>query len=103
MRTDVRSVSHRWEAVRMPAGLKRLGLSAVAGLLLLGTSQVSVAHAQYFGRNKVQYGTFKFEVLKTEHFDIMYYESEKAAAEVAARMAERWYARLSRMLDHQLS
>ena len=32
----------------------------------------AAAHAQggYFGRNKVQYRDFKFQVLKTEHFDI---------------------------------
>ena len=39
-----------------------------------------VTHAQYFGRNKVQYGKFDFKVLKTEHFDIHYYSSEAAAA-----------------------
>jgi hypothetical protein len=26
--------------------------------------------AQYFGRNKVQYRTFDFQILKTENFDI---------------------------------
>lgn len=62
-----------------------------------------VARAQYFGRNKVQYEGFKFEVLKTEHFDIMYYPEAKGAAEIASRLAERWYTRLSKTLDHQLS
>src|SRR5437762_12342247 len=74
--------------------------------LLAATASVALppaAQAQYFGRNKVQYGSFDFEVLKTEHFDILYYESEKPAAEIAGRMAERWYARFSRLLDHQLS
>src|SRR6188768_338834 len=62
-----------------------------------------VTHAQYFGRNKVQYGKFDFKVLKTEHFDIHYYSSEAAVAPVAGRMAERWYARLSRLFEHELS
>jgi hypothetical protein len=61
------------------------------------------AAAQYFGQNKVQYRTFDFQVLKTEHFDIHYYPEEEAAARDVARMAERWYARLARVLDHQLS
>src|SRR6266567_2469694 len=61
------------------------------------------AAAQYFERNKIQYRSFKFEVLRTEHFDVYYYDEERAAAEQAARMAERWYARLSRLLDHQLT
>lgn len=61
------------------------------------------AHAQYFGRNKVQYETFDFKVLKTEHFDVYYYPREAAAAAAAARMAERWRTRLGRVFDHQLS
>lgn len=61
------------------------------------------ASAQYFGQNKVQYRDFDFQVLKTEHFDIYYYPEEEAAARDASRMAERWYARLSRLLDHELS
>jgi Tol biopolymer transport system component len=61
------------------------------------------AGAQYFGQNKVQYRSFKFEVLSTEHFDIHFYAEEAQAAREAARIAERWYARLARVLDHQLS
>ncbi len=62
----------------------------------------AVAQAQYFGRNKVQYRTFQFQILKTEHFDLYYYPEEEPAAQIASRMAERWYARLSRFFDHQL-
>jgi Tol biopolymer transport system component len=72
-------------------------------ILLLHIAVAAPAHAQYFGRNKVQYKSFDFKVLKTDHFDVYYYESERAAVEQAARMAERWYARLSRVLDHELS
>jgi Tol biopolymer transport system component len=59
-------------------------------------------HAQYFGRNKVQYKTFDFQVLRTEHFDIYFYPEERAAAQQASLMAERWYARLARFLTHDL-
>ncbi len=62
----------------------------------------SAADAQYFGRNKVQYNSFDFEVLVTEHFDIYYYENGAEIVPQAARMAERWYARIARLLDHQL-
>jgi len=58
-------------------------------------------HAQYFGQNKVQYKTFDFRILRTPHFDIYYYPEEEAAARDASRMSERWYARLSRVLDHE--
>jgi Tol biopolymer transport system component len=73
-------------------------------LLTLGLAVLaSPVHAQYFGRNKVQYESFDFRVLKTEHFDVYFYPSEEAAAVHAARMSERWYARLSSILDHELS
>ncbi len=71
-----------------------------AGAVVLGLAAPK-AEAQYFGRNKVQYQSFDFQVLKTEHFDIYYYDD--AQVELAALMAERWYARLSRILNHDLS
>lgn len=69
---------------------------AAALPLLPGT-----ANAQFFGRNKVQYRTFDFRILRTEHFDIYYYDEEREAALDVARMAERAYARLSRLLQHE--
>ena len=60
------------------------------------------ATAQHFGRNKVEYVDFDFKVFETEHFSIYYYPSEEAGARIAARLAERWYARLSRVLEHKL-
>ncbi len=74
----------------------------VAGLLL-ALVIASPLEAQYFGRNKVQYKDFNFEVLKTQHFDIHFYAEEKEAAADLGRMAERWYTRLSALLEHDLS
>ena len=75
--------------------------------LLVRTVVVSVlvcaplhAEAQYFGRNKVEYENFDFRILATEHFDVYYYSQEEPAARLAARLAERWYARLSTVLNH---
>ena len=61
------------------------------------------AWAQYFGRNKVQHKQFQFEVITTDHFQVHFYPEARAAAEETARMAERWYARLSQILQHDLS
>src|SRR5688572_22041853 len=58
------------------------------------------AHAQYFGRNKVHYDRLDFRLLQTDHFDIHYYAEEEVATRHAARMAERWYSRFSRVLGH---
>lgn len=71
-------------------------------VLALGAVPATPAAAQYFGRNKVQYETFDFQVLQTEHFDIYYYPEMREAALIAGRMAERWYNRLSRLLGHEL-
>jgi WD40 repeat protein len=68
-------------------------------LLLLGLP--GLVSAQYFGRNKVQYTNFNFKVIQTEHFDVYFYERERVASMDAARMAERSYARLSKVLNHE--
>ncbi|HJS48317.1 MAG TPA: DPP IV N-terminal domain-containing protein, partial [Gemmatimonadales bacterium] len=70
-------------------------------LLVLLALLPAPAAAQYFGQNKVQYSTFEFDVIKTEHFDVHFYPREREAALDAARMAERSYARLSRLLNHE--
>src|SRR2546430_6238720 len=57
--------------------------------------------AQYFGQNKVQYRNFAFQIIQTDHFEVYYYPAERVAALDAARMAERWYSRLSRVLHHE--
>ncbi len=67
-------------------------------VLMLLVGGVGTAHAQYFGQSKVQYKRYSFQVIQTEHFDIYFYEEERTAALDAARMAERAYGRLSRVL-----
>jgi Tol biopolymer transport system component len=79
----------------------RTGSFTALAVALVALGSAAPAHAQYFGRNPVQWERLKFEVLQTAHFDIHYYPEGKEAAEQAARMAERWYARLSRILGHQ--
>jgi Tol biopolymer transport system component len=63
----------------------------------------AVAAQSYFGQNQVQYGRFDWKVLETEHFLIYYYPATGGSVGDAARLAERSYARLSRILDHQFS
>ena len=59
------------------------------------------AEAQYFGRNKVPWESFDFKVLKTEHFDIYYYEDTAPIIQDVGRMSERWYDRLSTVFEHE--
>jgi hypothetical protein len=75
--------------------------AAVAGVYLCAVLACAAsAQAQAFGRNKVHYDRLDFRVLQTEHFDIHYYAEEEAATQLAARMAERWYARFSVLFGH---
>lgn len=78
--------------------------SRVFGVLAAGALLVSAAPAsaqRYFGQNQVKYRYFRWRVLETEHFLIHYYPEEKLPVHDAARMAERSYSRLSRILGHQ--
>ena len=83
-------------------------LRALRVLLALATLSVAIpllpsdAAAQFFGQNKVQYKRFRWKVLRTQHFDIHYYQGTEAAVNDAALMAERSYQRLSRVLHHEI-
>jgi hypothetical protein len=74
-------------------------------LLVIGFCSVGVhpAAGQRFGRNQVQYRSFGFRVLQTERFDVYFYPEVEDAARDGARMAERWYTRLSQILDHDFT
>ncbi|HTI36355.1 MAG TPA: hypothetical protein VL484_02255 [Vicinamibacterales bacterium] len=82
--------------------MTRFSVGLLAALMLVGAAAGSADAQGYFGQNKVQYRNFKFQILKTQHFDIYYYPEEEAAARMASRMAERWYTRLSSLMDHEL-
>ncbi len=70
--------------------LKRARSARAALLLLFLASRVD---AQYFERNKVQYGSFDFSVLTTAHFRILHYPQGSPAVMNASRVLEKWYAR----------
>jgi Tol biopolymer transport system component len=78
---------------------RQVGTAAAVAVAALVTARP--AAAQYFGQNKVQYRSFPFKIIQTEHFEVYFYDEERAAALDAARMAERAYARLSRVLHHR--
>jgi Tol biopolymer transport system component len=70
--------------------------------LVVAAAIASPAGAQqYFGQNQVQFDKFQWKVIETPHFTVHYYPEERDGIMDAARMAERSYARLSRMLKHE--
>src|SRR5574341_372647 len=61
------------------------------------------AHGQfYFGKNKVQYTSFDWQVMSTEHFRIYFYSEEKEIAEIAAKIAEDSYRQLAIKFNHEI-
>src|SRR5438477_3964420 len=84
----------------MGDGMLRKTMRALQLGLLLACVP-SALQAQYFGRQKVQYEEFDWQVMKTPHFDLHYYPEEKIPTDDAARMVERWYSRLSREFQHE--
>lgn len=83
--------------------MKRHLMAVLVAAVTLPAWTAPPLHGQYFGRNKVQYRAFDFRIIRTAHFDVYYYPQEREAALDAARMVERSYARLSRLLQHEFS
>lgn len=77
----------------------QLTVGAVA--LALSAAIAPVSAQGYFGQNQVQYDRLRWKVIETEHFLVHYYPEIADVAPDAARMAERSYARLSRLMSHQ--
>lgn len=61
---------------------------------------VSTAQIYFFGRNKVQYEEFDWKILKTEHFNIYYYNQTEEIAEIGAKYAEEAYEHLKVKFNH---
>ena len=83
--------------------VRRATVYAGAAVLALGLAAPSLALAQGygFGQNHVQYTKLDWRELESEHFIVYYYPEEHEAALMTARMAERSYARLSRIFAHE--
>jgi hypothetical protein len=79
----------------------RLIVVVITTVILAAATSLPVA-AQYFGQNKVRYKDLDFKVLKTDHFDIYFYPSEREGVDLSAPLAERWLARLERFFGHTL-
>ncbi len=70
--------------------------------LVIALLSYTGAHAQFyfFGRNKVQYEEFDWKVLKTEHFNIYYYDDFGEMAEIGAKFAEEAYSHHKVKFNH---
>ena len=73
--------------------------------LILFILWVSPSYAQgfHFGRNKVQYTHFEWQIMETTHFDIYYYPEMKEIAEIGARFAEDSYEYLETKFNYSIN
>lgn len=84
------------------SGLSRriAGASLVLALLV---AVAGPAHAQYFGQNKVQYRLFDWRSLRSDHFDVYFYEGQDSLAMRTLDLAEKTQAEFNTRFGHRLS
>jgi Tol biopolymer transport system component len=73
-----------------------------AGVLTLVCVAFSVGTAGAFGKNKVQYRTFKWQYIQTAHFKIYFYPGGEQIADFTAEVAEAYYQRVSKQFFYEL-
>lgn len=73
----------------------------LATVLLVVCISAPASAQYYFGKNKVQYTDFEWQILSTDKFDIYFYDSERELAEVAAEAAHDSYNALADRFNHQ--
>ncbi|MFH1866153.1 MAG: BamA/TamA family outer membrane protein [Candidatus Eisenbacteria bacterium] len=71
--------------------------------LIAATMVPGDAHATRFGRNKVQYGAFTWNVAHTEHFDVYFYDGSEDLADAVSSIIESANAEFEVVLGHELT
>ena len=74
----------------------------LAPALLVAACLPRPAEAQYFGQNKVQYRTYDWRYISSDHFDVYYYPGLDSLAMRVMDLAEKANVYLSAKLGHQL-
>ena len=73
----------------------------VTSLVLL-LAVAAPAAAQLGGQNKIRYDTFEWQIYKTPHFEINFYDREEPSLERVASFSESAYDELARRLNFQI-
>ena len=71
-------------------------------LIILLFTPTIFSQSFYFGRNKVQYKNFNWQLMRTEHFDIYYYPEMEELAKIGARFAEDGFEKMKRKCNHDV-
>ena len=87
--------------------MKKLGLAlflAVAGAVTASAQITPVIspYYDYFGKNKIMYDTFKWQIYHSTHFAIYFYDRDQVSLQKVASYAESAYDDISRALNFQI-
>jgi Tol biopolymer transport system component len=80
--------------------MKRITLYLCLALLLFSGS---LARAQYFGKNKVQYTDFNWQYVQSEHFNVYYTDGGDEIAAFVLETAEESYRHLQQSFRYKLT
>jgi len=80
--------------------MKRIVISLSLLLILLASGS---SHAQYFGKNKVQYTNFNWQYVQSEHFNVYFTDGGDNIAAFVLESAEESYRHLQKSFRYQLT
>lgn len=81
-------------------GVRRAVLVALALFGLILTT--ALPSAAQFGKNRIQYRDFDWQLYHSPHFDVYHYKAEEHQLQLAVSLAESAYDELSRRFDYQI-
>jgi Tol biopolymer transport system component len=82
-----------------------LGFAALLGFAGAARAQTGAGpqwYGQGFGKNKIQYRDFDWEIYHSPHFNVHYYKAEEAQLQKVVSFAESAYDQLSREFNFQI-
>ena len=88
--------------MRRPSPLPRLLIALLAALPPVTAAVEAQSLYPAFGKNKIQYREFDWQIYRSPHFDVYHYTDDPAQLEKIVSFAESAYDRLSREFDFQI-
>jgi hypothetical protein len=84
-----------------PAGVALLAMVLITSVSIDAFAQTP--YVPYYGKNKIRYDDFKWQIYTTDHFEIYYYGGTEKHLERVASYAESAYQQVSADLKHDLA
>ncbi|NQU27347.1 MAG: PD40 domain-containing protein [Candidatus Marinimicrobia bacterium] len=79
-------------------------MNKIRSTLLVGLLLPGIVFSQfYFGRNKIQYDDFEWQVYESEHFNLYFYAGEELLAQAAINFAEQAFTEFEQQFNYTLN